>query len=302
MSNTLITGATGFVGKNLTSYLKDLGYEINFLGRNELSNEIVIGETSTVIHLAGKAHDLKKTANASHYYEVNYDLTKRLFDAFLKSNAKKFIFISSVKSAADSVEGILTEDIIPSPQTHYGKSKLKAEEYLQRQSLPKGKSFYILRPCMIHGPGNKGNLSLLYKMVSKGIPYPLAAFKNKRSYLSVGNLCFVINELIKESIPSGIYNVADDEPLSTNDVISILGGTINKRIRLWALPVLMVKGVARLGNFLKLPLNSERLEKLTENYVVSNEKIKHALGKKLPIQSKQGLLLTAKSFKFIDAK
>ncbi|MDP4679990.1 MAG: nucleoside-diphosphate-sugar epimerase, partial [Cyclobacteriaceae bacterium] len=97
------------------------------------------------------------------------------------------------------------------------------EEYIQSQPLPQGKSYYILRPCMIHGPGNKGNLNLLYKLISNGIPYPLAAFENKRSFLSVENLCFVIRELLeRDDIPSGIYNVSDDEVLSSNTLIKLI--------------------------------------------------------------------------------
>ena len=297
MNNILVTGASGFVGTNLTSYLIRSGYNIVNISRTELSEELSIRKINSIIHLAGKAHDLKKTANPDEYYKVNFELTKKLYDTFLESDAQKFIFISSVKSAADTVNGELTEEVIPNPKTHYGKSKLMAEEYIQKQCLPNGKSFYILRPCMIHGPGNKGNLSLLYKMVNKGFPYPLAAFHNKRSYLSIENLSFVINALLEKNVASGIYNVADDKAISTNDVISILAATMNRKLRLWALPIPLIKTIASAGDLLKLPLNSERLEKLTENYVVSNQKIKQALGEGLPIDVKQGLSLTAKSFK-----
>jgi nucleoside-diphosphate-sugar epimerase len=95
------------------------------------------------------------------------------------------------------VEGVLTEEVEPKPLTHYGKSKLMAEEYILSQPLSVGKSYYILRPCMIHGPGNKGNLNLLYQIVQKGIPYPLAAFENKRSFLSIENLCFIGAKTLK---------------------------------------------------------------------------------------------------------
>lgn len=171
-----------------------------------------------------------------------------------------------------------------------------AEEYIQNQPLPVGKSFYILRPCMIHGPGNKGNLNLLYQFVKKGIPYPLAAFQNKRSFLSVKNLCFVIKSLLKKDIPSGIYNIADDEALSTNEVVEILSESMGTKVRLWKLSSSFIRFIAKIGDKIKLPLNSERLDKLTENYVVSNAKIKQALGIKLPLSAKEGLIKTANSF------
>ena len=192
-----ITGATGFVGKNLLKDLNDVEHRSIMRADLAALDHNLFKNVETIIHLAGKAHDLKKTSNPQEYYQVNFELTKKLYNAFLQSDAKKFIFVSSVKAVADSVNGILTENAAPNPKTDYGKSKLMAEQYIQSQLLPEGKSFYILRPCMIHGPGNKGNLNLLHQLVKKGIPYPLAGFENKRSFLSVENLCFIIKEFIE---------------------------------------------------------------------------------------------------------
>ena len=191
----------------------------------------------------------------------------------------------------------MSEEVIPSPITHYGKSKLLAEQYILSQPIPDGKRVYILRPCMIHGPGNKGNLNLLYSLVSKGLPWPLGLFANSRSYLSIENLCFIIKELIdREDIPSGVYNVADDLPISTNEVIKMIAESKGKKAKILNLSKNLIKELARVGDSLKLPLNSERLQKLTESYVVSNSKIKSALGKPLPISSKDGLIRTFQSF------
>jgi nucleoside-diphosphate-sugar epimerase len=294
----LISGASGFVGRNLIKYLNNKS-AFNSLTRSDLVgiSKNSLNQYSSIIHLAGKAHDLKNVSNPEEYYKVNFELTKKLYDAFLISDAKKFIFISSVKAAADSIYGILDENIEPNPQTHYGKSKLMAEEYIQSQPLPNGKAYYILRPCMIHGPGNKGNLNLLYKFVKKGIPYPLAEFNNKRSFLSVENLCFVINELItRDDILGGIYHVADDEALSTNEVVSILAASLNVTPRLWEISKSFIVFLAKVGDWLHLPLTTERLNKLTESYVVSNQKIKKVLNKELPVTAIKGLKTTADSF------
>ena len=299
MNKIIITGASGFVGTNLTSYLAKLNVESILYNRKDLNNVVSFANADSLIHLAGKAHDLKNISNPDEYFEINFELTKKLYDAFLKSDAKKFIFISSVKASSDIVDGILTEDTLPNPVTHYGKSKLLAEQYIQSQELPQGKSYYILRPCMIHGPGNKGNLNLLYKFVQKGIPYPLASFENKRSFLSIENLCFVIINLLNKNIPSGVYNIADDEALSTNEVVEILADSLNKKAKLWSVPPKLICGLAKIGDVFKLPLNTERLNKLTENYVVSNAKIKKELDVKLPISTKQGLSITANSFRLL---
>ena len=168
--------------------------------------------------------------------------------------------------------------------------------------IPEGKRVYILRPCMIHGPGNKGNLNLLYKMVSKGLPWPLGSFDNKRSFCSIDNLMFIIKELInREDIPSGVYNVADDEVLSTNEVISLLALSQNKKPKIWILPKGLINVLAKLGDLLRLPLTTERLQKLTESYMVSNLKIKSAIGKNLQVSATEGLLKTFNSF-HINAK
>ncbi|MCZ2478022.1 NAD-dependent epimerase/dehydratase family protein [Aquirufa antheringensis] len=287
-----ITGSTGFVGQNLVLTLLS-HFDILEISRSSFKLEVTDG----IIHLAGKAHDLKKVSSSDEYYKVNTELTKKIFDDFLLSNAKVFITLSSVKAVADEVDGELFEDVTPNPITHYGKSKLLAEQYIVSKPIPAGKRVYILRPCMIHGPGNKGNLNLLYSLVSKGLPWPLGLFKNSRSYLSIDNLCFIIKELIeREDIPSGVYNVADDIPLSTNEVINIIAVSKGKKATILNMSQKLIRLLARVGDFLKLPLDSERLQKLTESYVVSNTKIKEALGKSLPVSSKEGLMRTFKSF------
>ncbi|MFZ2284915.1 MAG: NAD-dependent epimerase/dehydratase family protein [Lutibacter sp.] len=299
-----VTGATGFVGTNLLPYLQNAGYTTLGVSRNPSENEISYGALSeetwnnanAMVHLAGKAHDLKKTSNESEYFEVNFEFTKKLYDQFLASDARQFIYISSVKAVTDSVDGILSEDEVPNPFTAYGKSKLMAEAYIMA-NLPANKKVYILRPCMIHGPGNKGNLNLLYSLVSKGFPWPLGAFENQRSFLSIENFCFVIKELLSQNnISSGIYNVADDEPLSTNQLIQLIAVSQNKQAKIFNISKGFISQMAKFGDKLYLPLNTERLQKLTESYLVSNVKIKQAIGKSFPVNVKEGLLKTFKSF------
>jgi nucleoside-diphosphate-sugar epimerase len=297
--NISFTGASGFVGQNLIVYLGNSHLILHKIDRKDIARSYIeiSNNTDAILHLAGKAHDFKKDSSSDEYYKVNTELTKKIFDTFLTSNAKVFITLSSVKAVADEVDGELPEDVIPNPITHYGKSKLQAEQYILSKQIPVGKRVYILRPCMIHGPGNKGNLNLLYRFVSKGIPWPLGSFANSRSYLSIENLCFIIKELIEsEDIPSGVYNVADDIPLSTNELINIIAESKGKKARILNLSMNLIKVLARVGDLIKLPLNSERLQKLTESYVVSNTKIKAALGKPLPVSSKDGLIRTFKSF------
>ncbi|MCG1036551.1 NAD-dependent epimerase/dehydratase family protein [Polaribacter sargassicola] len=301
----IVTGITGFVGVNLSKYLKEKNKKIIGVSRKPSLEEIdyhqlnktVLDNSKSFIHLAGKAHDLKKTSEDSEYYQVNTELTKKLFNQFLESDCEVFIYVSSVKAVADKVDGVLTEESTPNPITVYGKSKLAAENYILSKQIPLNKRVYILRPCMVHGPNNKGNLNLLYTFVSKGVPYPFGKFKNKRSFVSVDNLCFIIDELIENNnIQSGIYNIADDESLSTNQLVSIIGKVVNKQAKILKTPKSIITLIAKLGDVLPLPINSERVQKLTENYVVSNTKIKAAMQKNLPLSAEKGLEKTIASF------
>lgn len=298
MKSIIITGASGFVGKNLIAFCfaNDIGVTQRLSIRNAIPKDLPVSDA--IVHLAGKAHDLENASNPQEYFLVNFEKTRELFDLFLNSECADFIYFSSVKAVADTVEGILSEGEKGNPKTPYGQSKHKAEQYLFNRKLPEGKRLFIIRPCMIHGPGNKGNLNLLYKVVKKGIPYPLGSFDNKRSFLSIDNLLFVLERIINDrSIPGGIYNVADDEPLSTNSLIKIIGEASRSTGRIWHIPKGLITGIAKLGDKLNLLLNSERLKKLTESYVVSNDKIKRAIGiSKLPVSSKEGLIKTIRSF------
>lgn len=313
--NILVTGIHGFVGTNL---LKALGEEHQIWGLdivqksvpnlirtysweelNSLPNE-KMPIIDVVIHLAGKAHDVKNTSEASEYFKVNYDLTCRIFDWVVRNGVSKLIFFSSVKAAADYVNGdVLTEDVVPCPVGPYGESKIAAEKYIQENidKLSTEQRVYILRPAMIHGPGNKGNLNLLYNVVSKGIPWPLGAFDNSRSFTSIDNLTYALSALIKGNAASGVYNMCDDAPLSTTRLVELICQTLGKKSRVWRMNKNLIEIVASVGSILHLPLNKSRLQKLTENYVVSNAKIKTAIGiDSFPVTSEDGIRHTLRSF------
>lgn len=332
----LITGVHGFVGSNLVEALKKehtiYGLDIiapekegviKTYSWDDLDKDAV-PDVDAIIHLAGKAHDVKSDGHGQRevYMKVNYGLTVKIFDYFLAHpTCRKFVFFSTAKSAADKVDGILTEDVVPAPVGPYGESKIAAENYIlnkfkefnglrslredplapleQFEHLkPTSKDVYIFRPCMIHGPGNKGNLNLLYNAVRKGLPWPLGAFENKRTFTSVENICFVVNGVLTGDVPSGIYNMGDDEPLSTNELIEEICLSLGRKARIWKLPKGFMCAVAEVGGWLHLPLNPERLRKLTESYISSNAKIKAALGvERMPVDARTGLKRTLEAFR-----
>ena len=303
MKQVLITGMTGFVGSHLKDYLSS-EYNIKGVSRSASDSEFMtyqeltieeLNDTHALIHLAGKAHDIKNVSNEQEYYAVNTYLTRTIFDKFMQSSCKTFIYMSSIKAVSDAPQFILDESTTPEPGTAYGKSKLAAEQYLQQNTTQETR-LYILRPCMIHGPNNKGNLNLLHKIIQKNIPYPLGAYENKRSFLTVANLCFIIHELLTRNITPDVYHLADDQAISTKQLVQIIAEQIGKKSKIMNFPKFITLIIAKFGDFLKLPLNTNRLDKLTQNYEVSNEKIKMAIQKEFPFSTIEGLKNTLASF------
>ena len=285
----LITGAYGFVGTNLCRYLVGKGHECIALDIPKAKREDVPYKAfytwddldkiewtgvDAAVHLAGKAHDLKNVSDPQSYFDINVGLTEKIFNA-ANGKVPRFVYFSSSK-AADA-------------DTPYGKSKLAAEQFLAGRAI-------VLRPAMIHGPGNKGNLNLLWGVARRGIPWPLAAFENKRSFTSIGNICAAVEALCERG-ENGVYPIADDEMLSTNRLIELMAEACGRKPRLWRMPKGLMRFGAKVGDVLHLPLNSERLGKLTEDSFVGNAALKKHLGwNKMPIRAEDGMLKTLKSF------
>lgn len=306
----LITGIQGFVGRNVVNSLK-ADYIIYGLDLRQDAMEGVkhiytwdelpgLPEVDSVIHLAGLAHDLKQKSKWDLYFKINTGLTRIIYDWYRNSSATQFYFFSSVKAAADSAGDVpLTEEVDPRPVGPYGESKLAAEEYILANPVKdvQLQKVYVLRPAMIHGPGNKGNLNLLYKLVKTGIPWPLGAFHNQRSFCSIDNVIYILNQMLSRSVNSGIYQLADDEKLSTNELVSLIAKALGRSSVILNLPSVLIRFLSKVGTLLHLPFNEERLRKLTENYMVANEKIKSALlVTKLPVTAQEGIFKTIKSF------
>lgn len=285
----LITGAYGFVGTNLCRHLADRGHECIALDIPKAKRDDVPYKAfhtwdeldgidwagvDAVVHLAGKAHDLRNVSDPQSYFAINVGLTERIFNA-ANGKVPRFIYFSSSK-AADA-------------DTPYGKSKLAAEQFLAGRAI-------VLRPAMIHGPGNKGNLNLLWGIARRGFPWPLAAFENKRSFTSIGNICAAVEALCEHG-ENGVYSIADDEMLSTNRLIELMAEVCGRSPRLWRMPKGLMRFGAKVGDVLHLPLNTERLGKLTEDSFVDNAALKKHLGwSQMPIRAEDGMLETLKSF------
>lgn len=276
----LITGACGFVGTNLRKYLEGKGHQCVTLDVRNADYDwtefakIPFESCAAIVHLAGKAHDLKNVASEMSYFDINVGLTEKIFNASI-GKVPRFVYFSSSKASADG--------------NAYGRSKLAAEQFLNGRAI-------VLRPAMIHGPGNKGNLNLLWGIARRGLPWPLAAFENKRSFTSIGNICAAVEALCERG-ENGVYPIADDEMLSTNRLIELIAETCGKRAKLWRIPKGVMRFAAKIGDILHLPLNTERIEKLTEDSFVDNAKLRAALDwQQMPIAAEDGMRLTLRSF------
>ncbi len=314
MKNVLITGVTGFVGKNLVEFLENkpaiklFGFsrdienarqafrksKIQFV--TDISQRILdVEEIDCIVHMAGIAHDLSGKYKVEDYIKANFENSKKRYLEFLQSSATTFIYISSIKAVADHADVMLTEEVRPSPSTPYGRSKLMAEQFILQNQVA-GKKVYVLRPVMIHGPGNKGNLNLLYKFVKSGIPYPLGAYHNERSFLSIENFCWVIDQILNNKLSAGTYHLADDQFFSSTSLVQRIGDVIGKPVKVMHIPRGLIRTFARIGTLLHLPFNKSSLAKLTENMTVSNKKLLLTLGEELPVSAEEGLIKTIRSF------
>ncbi|MEG1479480.1 MAG: NAD-dependent epimerase/dehydratase family protein [Kiritimatiellia bacterium] len=287
----LLTGSSGFVGTHLRVAFVTAGIPFLTVGRNgdyswDKLETLPWATIDAIVHLAGLAHDTHNRTNAQAYFDINTGLTQRLVQAAIAHSFKgSFIFFSSVKACADSVDNLLSETTPCHPQTPYGESKLAAEKVLLQQPF----RTLLLRPSMIYGSGNRGNLSLLMAIARRGLPWPLAAFQNERSFCAIGNVTATVLALLDHPPESGIYQLADDRFLSTNQVYAYLCSGFGRPCRLWKVSPRLISFLARLGDLLPLPLNTERLHKLTENYRVDNHRLKLALGwTQMPVNSESG--------------
>lgn len=277
MKNIKVTGLNGFIGKNLTQYLNKKKYNLSKIERKNIyENNFKINNCDTIIHLAGKAHATDNDLSYEEYYYSNFILTKLLFDKFLNSDANKFIYLSSIKVVEQHKDEIITEKTNLNPKTFYGKTKVEAETYILKKTH-QNKSVYILRPTLVIGNKNKGNLSILSKYLSYGLPWPLGKYNNSRSLCSVNNLCFIIELLLCKNAQSGIYNICDDKPVMIKNLVHEISKTLGTNIIILNIPKFIIRSFAKIGDVFKLRFNSESFCKLTENLIVSNQKIKDEL-------------------------
>ena len=315
----LVTGANGFIGRNLCAFLKESGYSVREAVRNNTSDSsgvheyIQVGDINestdwkqaltgvdTVIHLAARVHIMQdQAANpVEAFRKVNVLGTERLAQLAAKAGVKRFIFISSVKVNGEKTEGrgkegelkeAFSERDVPEPQDAYGISKLEAENVLKKIADETNLQIVILRIPLVYGPGVKANFKNLIKIASAGLPLPFKGIRNLRSFLYLGNLTHAVIACIDHPKAAGeTFMISDGEDISTPELINKIAFALNKK------PVLFPFNLKILRAFCKIIGKSEELEKLTGSFLVDSSKIRNLLGWKAPFTMEEGLKETVR--------
>lgn len=301
----LVTGATGFVGQFL---LKEMSakYDIDIVSRSSSNTEAIRGhfinsyrwdelehektEYKAIIHLAGLAHDTRSEQALDQYMKVNLGLTSKIGQYAQHSNSGTLIYLSSIKAAGEH-KGVYTEDLPSKPSDPYGQSKLAAEEWLSEQESDF--QYVALRPSLIYGPNFKGNLTKLSGLIDRGLPYPFANYDNARTMLYIGNLLAVIEEIIEKGVKSGVYQVCDDEPVSTLKLMEHIAKARKNKLRKFAIPNSWVKPFMKPGS---KGIISRFLIKMLGNLELSNRKLLEALKwENMPYKTEDSLIKSFKS-------
>lgn len=244
---TLVTGAAGFVGRNLVAAMAAAGYPVVALG-----HEAGVADAMTdwspmlrgarnVVHLAGRHLGDEQS------FDRDVEMTLNLARQAATHGVERFVFLSSIKVNGEvTAPGrVFCEADAPGPVDAYGQSKLRIEQALARLDLP----VTIIRAPLIYGPGVRGNFRKLINAVERGWPLPLGAVCNQRSLVAVGNLCdFILHVLEAPGAAGETFVLADGEDVSTPELVRRLARAMNRPSRLFPVaPELLESGLHMAG-------------------------------------------------------
>ncbi|MCT7610738.1 NAD-dependent epimerase/dehydratase family protein [Aliarcobacter butzleri] len=224
MSKLLITGSNGFIGNYFINKYKNK-YDIKtFSFLKDDINRLDCNSIDIVFHLSALVHQMGG-ASANEYEKINVIQTIELAKKAKESGVKHFVFMSTVKVYGEETNSKYTENTVCNPEDDYGKSKLKAEQELQKLEDENFK-ISIIRTPIVYGYGVKANIKNLINLVNKVPVLPFGKIKNKRSMVYIGNLCHLVDEIITQE-KQGIFLACDDEPLSTSKLIELIAKNLD---------------------------------------------------------------------------
>lgn len=306
----LITGASGFVGRHLTSCLAGQSYSLRLCSRkqpetavptegeivsydltgdNNDYDQLLVG-IDTVIHLAGIVH--RRRVKAADYFTGNLHGTAKLAAEAAYRGVRRFVFISTVKVHGEtSAPGqAITEQMPVAPADGYSKSKWAAEEEIIRICESTGMEYVILRPPLVYGPGVGANFLTLLKAVAGRYPLPLGGIDNLRSLIYVENLADVIAGLIAPPAARNQVYLVKDTDISTPELVRALSRALGLAPRLYNWPPALLKVVAGILN------RGEKADRLTESMCIDDTKLRAAINWSPPVDSRTAFERTAAWF------
>ncbi|MEN3354675.1 MAG: UDP-N-acetyl-alpha-D-quinovosamine dehydrogenase [Betaproteobacteria bacterium] len=298
----LVTGATGFVGSELCVSLANAGYQVRralHAGSPAAPPDIVVGDINgktawraalehvdTVIHLAARTHAIRERTHDTlpAYRSINVDGTARLAEQAVKAGVRRLIFLSSIKvNGEETGRAPFRETDIPRPEDPYGITKLEAEQLLTRRASETGLELVIIRPPLVYGPGVKGNLLRLMRLLVRGVPLPLGSIDNRRSLVALANLTDAIVACVRTPHAAGrTYLVSDDEPLSTPALVRKLAESLQVKPRLFRCPLAILETAAALTG------RSSEITRLTRSLEIDSSHIRNDLNWMPPYSLSQG--------------
>lgn len=321
----LVTGATGFVGRQLCPVLVRAGWRVRAVwvhsappsGMRDAGIEwcraepmgpdtnwasLLDGGITAVVHLAAVAHRIatKDQVSDSVYDEVNHLGTVRLISQVAAiPTIQRFLFISSIGAVASLSELRLDESSPCRPDTPYGKSKLAAERAVSRLLASSSVEWCILRPPLIYGRGNPGNMERLLRLIALPVPLPFGSIRNRRTFLHVGNLVDAIRiGLIHPKAANRLFCVADAEELSTPDLMRGLGQAAGRPVRLFRFPVGVLQFLGWMGSMFtritgkSLGFGSPTIEKFCGSLSIDSSSFRSECGWCPPVSLQEGLRST----------
>lgn len=312
--NVLVTGASGFVGRQLLAQLVSANVPVVAPTRRPVAvqstgvtNPIIttidrdtdwresLAGVDAVIHCASRVHVMNETESdpLAAFRQINVDGTANLARQAAAAGVRRFIFLSSIKvNGEETAPGRpFSADDQPHATDPYGQSKLEAELELQKIATETGLEVVIIRPPLVYGPGVKANFLTMMRWIAKGYPLPLGAIHNRRSMVGIDNLINLIRVCLDHPAAANqVFLAADGEDVSTPELLSLIGEALGRPVRLIAVPPswLLVGG--------KLVGRGAMVGRLCGSLQVDITKNLSTLGWRPPVPVAQGLKTTARHF------
>lgn len=320
MKSVLITGATGFIARHLIPLLIEQRWKIKGVSRGSYNQFVanidwvgvgnidertdwhhVLEGIEVVIHLAARAHILqdKSIDPETEFFKVNTEGTANLVKQSIAAGVKHFVFISSIGAIASESNHPLTENTPAQPDTPYRRSKRQAEIALIDLASHSNMTWTILRPPLVYGAGNPGNMERLVKLIDRGLPLPFGLVKNRRSLIYVGNLVDAIaTTLTHPKATNQIFLVSDGQDLSTPQLIRKIADNMGQPCKLLPVPPSLLKIAGYLGDTVEhlskkpLPLNTPTINRLLGSLFIDSSHIQTTLSWQPPYTIDEGLVQT----------